>query len=310
MYFVNLEKKIDMDEIIEFKKETVSNFFEIMNDFLSQKLFSIGESSLTVGLLITLVFSIFLLLIISEFVRKILVKRVLSKYQIERGTRQSVGTIVKYVIIIAGLVSILQTNGIDLSAFGILAGALGVGIGFGLQNITNNFISGLIILFEQPIKVGDRIEVGDISGDVIKISARSTTIVTNDNISVIIPNSQFIDSQVINWSHNDRNIRFNFPVGVSYNEDPEKVKAILIEVAKANEGVLASPSPDVLFDDFADSSLNFYLRVWTSEYINKPKVLKSQLYYEIFRRFKEQGIEIPFPQRDIHIISGGEKLKS
>ncbi|WP_394333614.1 mechanosensitive ion channel family protein [Belliella pelovolcani] len=281
-----------------------------MNDFLSQKLFSIGESSLTVGLLITLVFSIFLLLIISEFVRKILVKRVLSKYQIERGTRQSVGTIVKYVIIIAGLVSILQTNGIDLSAFGILAGALGVGIGFGLQNITNNFISGLIILFEQPIKVGDRIEVGDISGDVIKISARSTTIVTNDNISVIIPNSQFIDSQVINWSHNDRNIRFNFPVGVSYNEDPEKVKAILIEVAKANEGVLASPSPDVLFDDFADSSLNFYLRVWTSEYINKPKVLKSQLYYEIFRRFKEQGIEIPFPQRDIHIISGGEKLKS
>lgn len=310
MYFVNLEKKIDMDEIIEFKKETVSNFFEIMNDFLSQKLFSIGESSLTVGLLITLVFSIFLLLIISEFLRKILVNRVLSKYQIERGTRQSVGTIVKYVIIIAGLVSILQTNGIDLSAFGILAGALGVGIGFGLQNITNNFISGLIILFEQPIKVGDRIEVGDISGDVIKISARSTTIVTNDNISVIIPNSQFIDSQVINWSHNDRNIRFNFPVGVSYNEDPEKVKAILIEVAKANEGVLASPSPDVLFDDFADSSLNFYLRVWTSEYINKPKVLKSQLYYEIFRRFKEQGIEIPFPQRDIHIISGGEKLKS
>jgi small-conductance mechanosensitive channel len=305
-----LEKKIDMDEIIEFKKESVSNFFEIMNDFLSQKLFSIGESSLTVGLLITLVFSIFLLLIISEFVRKILVNRVLSKYQIERGTRQSVGTIVKYVIIIAGLVSILQTNGIDLSAFGILAGALGVGIGFGLQNITNNFISGLIILFEQPIKVGDRIEVGDISGDVIKISARSTTIVTNDNISVIVPNSQFIDSQVINWSHNDRNIRFNFPVGVSYNEDPEKVKSILIEVAKANEGVLASPSPDVLFDDFADSSLNFYLRVWTSEYINKPKVLKSQLYYEIFRRFKEESIEIPFPQRDIHIISGGEKLKS
>ncbi|SNS63766.1 Mechanosensitive ion channel [Belliella buryatensis] len=299
-----------MDEIIEFKKETVSDFFEIMNDFLSQKLFSIGESSLTVGLLFTLVFSIFLLLIISEFVRKILVNRVLSKYQIERGTRQSVGTIVKYVIIIAGMVSILQTNGIDLSAFGILAGALGVGIGFGLQNITNNFISGLIILFEQPIKVGDRIEVGDISGDVIKISARSTTIVTNDNISVIVPNSQFIDSQVINWSHNDRNIRFNFPVGVSYKENPQKVKNILLEVAIKNEGVLKTPAPDVLFDEFGDSSLNFYLRVWTSEYISKPKVLKSQLYYEIFKKFNEEGIEIPFPQRDIHIISGGEKLKS
>lgn len=220
------------------------------------------------------------------------------------------GTIVKYVLIIAGMFSILQTSGIDLSAFGILAGALGVGIGFGLQNITNNFISGLIILFEQPIKVGDRIEVGDIAGDVLKISARSTTVMTNDNISVIIPNSKFIDDQVINWSHNDRRIRFNFPVGVSYKENPEKVKQILIEIALNHEGILKEPKPDVLFDEFDDSSLNFFLRVWTSEYVNKPRVLKSELYYEIFRRFGEEGIEIPFPQRDIHIITANEKLNN
>jgi small-conductance mechanosensitive channel len=296
------------EKILEFKKSKIGEFFEFIHEILSIKLFSIGESSLTIGLLFTLIFSVILLLFISEWVKKLLVNRILKKYHLEKGTRQSVGTIVKYILIIAGLFSILQTNGIDLSAFGILAGSLGVGIGFGLQNITNNFISGLIILFEQPIKVGDRIEVGDITGDVIKISARSTTVVTNDNISVIIPNSQFIDGQVINWSHNDRKVRFNFPVGVSYKENPEKVKSVLMEVALNNPNVLKNPEPDILFEDFGDSSLNFNVRVWTSEYVSKPKVLKSQLYYDIFRRFSEENIEIPFPQRDIHIKSNGEKL--
>jgi small-conductance mechanosensitive channel len=298
------------EDIWEFKKGKLAEFLNLFNEVMSFKLFSIGDSSLTIGLLLTLVLSVVLLFFISEWIRRLLVNRVLNRYKIERGTRQSVGTIVKYVIVIAGLFSILQTNGIDLSAFGILAGALGVGIGFGLQNITNNFISGLIILFEQPIKVGDRIEVGDIVGDVIRISARSTAVLTNDNISVIIPNSQFIDSQVINWSHNDRKVRFNFEVGVSYKEDPEKVKEILLEVADKNENVLKTPAPDVLFDEFDDSSLNFILRVWTSDYVNKPRVLKSQLYFEIFRRFGEENIEIPFPQRDIHIISAPEKLKN
>lgn len=298
------------ERIWNFKKEKFLEILEFLNEVLSFKLFSIGDSALSIGLLLTLVISIIILLIVAEWINKLLVNRVLKRYKITSGTRQSVGAIVKYILIIAGLFSILQTNGIDLSAFGILAGALGVGIGFGLQNITNNFISGLIILFEQPIKVGDRIEVGDIAGDVIKISSRSTTVVTNDNISVIIPNSKFIDDQVINWSHNERVVRFNYPVGVSYKEDPQKVKKVLLEVASENPNVLKEPEPDVLFDDFDDSSLNFNLRVWTSVYINKPKVLKSELYYEIFKKFSEEKIEIPFPQRDIHIISGGEKLNN
>ncbi len=287
-----------------------SNFLEVINKILDAKILTMGGSNFTIGLLLTLILSIAILFIISGWIKKLLVYKILARYKIDIGTRESVGAIIKYILIIAGLFSILQTNGIDLSAFGILVGALGVGIGFGLQNITNNFISGLIILFERPIKIGDRIEVGDISGDVIKIAARSTTIVTNDNISVIIPNSQFIDSQVINWSYNDRNIRFNFPVGVSYKENPIKIKDILIDVANRNSGVSKTPAPDVLFEAFDDSSLNFNLRVWTSDYINKPNVLKSQLYYEIFRRFNEEGIEIPYPQRDIHIISGPEKLKN
>jgi small-conductance mechanosensitive channel len=289
-------------------KEKAQGVLDWFEEIMNLSLFNLGDSKLTIGLVLTLILSFVVLFVGAEWIRKLIVTKILSRYRLDVGTRKSIGTMVKYFLILAGIFSILQTNGLDLSAFGILAGAVGVGIGFGLQNITNNFISGLIILFEQPIKEGDRIEVGDVSGDVIKISARSTMIVTNDNISIIVPNSQFIDSQVINWSHNDRNIRFNFPVGVSYKEDPQKIKKILLEVAKNNGGVLNLPEPDVLFEEFGDSSLNFNLRVWTSEYINRPKVLKSQLYYEVFKRFKEEGVEIPFPQRDLHLSSGFENL--
>ncbi len=288
-------------------QEPIREVLDWVDRILNYSIFHLGETQLTIGLILTLIISFVALFVISEWLRKILVNRVLVKYQMEAGTRLTIGTVVKYLLILAGVFSILQTNGIDLSAFGILAGAIGVGIGFGLQNITNNFISGLIILFEQPIKIGDRIEVGNVSGDVIKISARATMIVTNDNISIIVPNSQFIDNQVINWSHNDRNIRFRFPVGVSYKEDPDHVKRILLEVAESNHGVLQSPKADVLFEEYGDSSLNFVLMVWTSDYIDKPKILQSQLYFEIFRRFSEEGIEIPFPQRDIHIKSGFDK---
>jgi small-conductance mechanosensitive channel len=152
--------------------------------------------------------------------------------------------------------------------------------------------------------VGDRIEVGDISGDVVKVAARATTVNTNDNISIIIPNSEFISQKVINWSHNDRSIRFHVPVGVSYNEDPAQINKILMDIANNHPDVLKSPAPEVLFIEYGDSSLNFDLMVWTSTFITRPVILKSQLYYLIFEKFKQYGVEIPFPQRDIHIRSG------
>ncbi|GGZ28089.1 mechanosensitive ion channel protein MscS [Echinicola pacifica] len=297
------------DLLQDVQQDGIGAFLNRLNDFLEYSIITLGSSKLTVGVVIALIFSVFVLVIVTEWIRKFIVNKVLIRYQMDVGTRQSVGTIIRYFLLIAGFIIIVQNSGIDLSALGILAGALGVGIGFGLQNITNNFISGLIILFERPIKVGDRIEVGDVSGDVIKISSRSTMIVTNDNISIIVPNSQFIDSPVINWSHNDRNIRFNFPVGVSYKENPDQIRSILLEVATNNEGVLKTPPPDVLFVEYGDNSINFLLRVWTSDFINKPSVLKSQLYYEIFRRFNNEGIEIPFPQRDLHLKSGFDKLE-
>ncbi|MCH6573621.1 MAG: mechanosensitive ion channel family protein [Bacteroidetes bacterium] len=253
---------------------------------------------------------LFLLIFISKRIRNWLVHTVLAKSTLDLGTRTAIGTITRYAIILIGLMIILQSVGIDLSTLTVLAGALGVGIGFGLQNVTNNFVSGIIILFERPIKVGDRIEVGNISGDVVRISMRATTVLTNDNISVIVPNSEFISSQVINWSHNDRNVRFNIPVGVSYKEDPQKVKELLLSVADDNTAVLKEPLPDVIFDEFGDSSLNFILRVWTTKLIQTPQVLKSQLYFEIFKRFREVGIEIPFPQRDLHIKNEELNIKT
>jgi len=152
--------------------------------------------------------------------------------------------------------------------------------------------------------VGDRIEVGPVTGDVVNISLRATTVVTNDNIAVIVPNSEFVSSRVTNWSYTDRDVRFNFPVGVSYRSDPEVVRRLLLQVADQHAGVLKNPKPDALLQEFGDSALNFVLRVWTRQYSTTPGTLRSELNFMISKTFKEHGIEIPFPQRDIHIRSG------
>jgi small-conductance mechanosensitive channel len=284
--------------------DSVRELIEGLKPILDYGIFRIGKSPITVGILMYLLLSFFLLFYLSEKLRVLLSRKILNKYGIMPGVRQSIASIVKYIIVIIGFLVIIQTAGVDLTTLGLLAGALGVGIGFGLQNITSNFISGIIILFERPVKVGDRIAVGDVTGNIIKISSRATTIITNDNIAIIIPNSDFINQKVINWTLNDRNVRFNFPVSVSYSEDPEKIKAILLKVVSENPGVLKLPQPDVLFDSFEDSALNFNLRIWTSRYSDNPNVLKSQLYYEIFREFKNYNIKIPYPQRSLHLISG------
>lgn len=254
--------------------------------------------------LVRLIIFMALLVFFSGKLKSIFVKQILSKYSEDIGVSQSIGTIIQYFMIVMGAFIIIQSSGISLGSLNVLAGALGVGIGFGMQSIANNFISGLIILFERPIKVGDRIEVGAVSGDIAKISSRATTVNTNDNISIIIPNSDLINKQVINWSHNDRKIRLHVPLGVSYKEDPALIKTILLEVASAHGDILKKPKPDVLFIGYGDSSLDFDLLVWTKSYIDRPIILKSQLYYLIFEKFKEHKIEIPYPQRDLHIKSG------
>lgn len=281
--------------------DNITSWVKSVVDVLKVPLFTLGDSPFTLITFIYLVTSTLILSLAASALNKVIAYRLLSKSQIELGVRIALGSIVKYLLLVIGFIIILQTAGINLSSLTILMGALGVGIGFGLQNITNNFVSGIIILLERPIKVGDRIEVDKVSGNVVDISMRATEILTNDNISIIVPNSQFISQTVINWSHTNRSVRFNFPVGVSYREDPQVVKQVLLDIAMDNPGVLKNPRPDVLFFEYGESAMNFNLRVWTREYINSPGVLRSQLYYEIARRFREKGIEIPFPQYDIHI---------
>ncbi len=280
---------------------TLDRLIGYIENIIGFELFKIGSNIFTAKTILILGFSFALLLFLSERIRKFLVNRVFPKYNIDIGVSQAVAAIIKYILLIIGFVVIIQTSGIDLSAIGLLIGALGVGIGFGLQNITNNFISGLIILFERPVKVGDRVEIDGLTGNIVKISARATTIITNDHIAVIVPNSDLIDKRVVNWSHNNKQVRLNISVGVAYKEDPDNISNILTEIAKEHPGVLPLPSPYVRFDEFADSSINFTLQVWTIEYVDRPMILKSELYYKIFRAFRDKGIEIPFPQTDVYL---------
>ncbi len=279
----------------------MSEFFAPIVSFLRKPLISFGGSSITIMVLVYLTIISMLLVYVTAKIKNLIIYRLLSRSLVDIGVRVAVASIIRYIILVIGFIVILQTAGINFSSVTLLFGALGVGIGFGLQNITNNFVSGLIILIERPIKVGDRVEVGGIAGDVINISMRATTIITNDNISIIVPNSEFVSSTVINWSHTDRSVRFNFDIGVSYREDPEKIKELLVQVADGNDGVLKDPKPDVLFKEFADSAMIFTLRVWTRTFTDRPGVLKSRLYYEIHAMFRREGVEIPYPQRDVHI---------
>ena len=298
-----------MKKIWDSTVSSLRSFGSQVWDLITTPIFSLSGNDVSVGTLIYIILAFFILTFLSKRLKKLLIDKILTKAGMEPGLTATIGTVTRFSILLVGSIIIVQSAGIDLSALTVLAGALGVGIGFGLQNVTDNFISGIIILFEKPIKVGDRIEVGGVEGDVISISVRATTILTNDNISIIVPNSEFISSRVINWSHNDRNIRFRLPVGVSYNEDPEKVKTLLLDVADRNPHILRKPGPMVLFDGFGDSSLDFTLAVWTSTHTDKPRILKSELYFEIFKVFKENHIEIPFPQRDLHIRSSSVALK-
>jgi len=282
----------------------IQAFFSRLLDYLNIPLFVLGKAQFTLWSIVYIIILLTLLFYLSAKMRSWIVRGLRTKKNIDVGISEATGSIIRYVVISIGFLMILQSAGVDLSAITVLAGALGIGVGFGLQNITSNFVSGIIILFERPIKVGDRIEVNNILGDVINISPRATTIVTNDNISIIVPNSEFISSTVINWSHTDRMVRYSIPIGVSYGSDPEIVREILLEAAEEHTGVLKRPEPQVLLDEFADSALIFKLRIWTNTFTERPLILRSELNYMIFKKLQERGVEIPFPQRDVHIRSG------
>lgn len=288
--------------------EAVNSLFAQLKEFFTIPLITLGSSRLTLWNLLYLTVLVVLLFMLSGKLRTWIANQLLARTRMELGARQAVGSITRYTVIAVGIAIILQTAGIDLTALNVLAGAVGIGIGFGLQNIVNNFISGLIILFERPIKVGDRIEVDAIEGDVVRISGRSTEVVTNDNISIIVPNSKFITENVINWSHSDRKVRFRIPVTVAYASDIQLVERLLRQVAAADPDVLEDPAPGVRLMAFGDSGLCFELRVWSTSLIHRRGLLTSNLNRAIFQSFREHGIEIPYPRRDLAILTAEQTL--
>lgn len=275
-----------------------------LKGYLEVQLFTIGVTQITLWTVIYLCILLALLFYLSGKLRNWIVEELLTRTRMEVGARQATGSIIRYFIITVGFVIILQTAGIDLTALNVLAGAVGIGLGFGMQNIVNNFISGLIILFERPIKVGDRIVVGDVEGDVVHIGGRSTTVVTNDNITIIVPNSKFITENIVNWSHGDPKVRFRIPISVAYGSDVKLVEHLLLQVADENPDILKKPVPGVRLMEFGDSGLCFELRAWSTSLVHRKGVLISALNFAIYAKFTENGIEIPFPQRDLRIREG------
>ncbi|MFV1978167.1 MAG: mechanosensitive ion channel family protein, partial [Myxococcota bacterium] len=196
----------------------------------------------------------------------------------------------------------LSAAGMDFTRVALFAGAFSVGIGFGLQTVVNNFVSGLILLFERPIQIGDMVEVGTLCGEVRRIGARSSTIRTFDGAEVIVPNANLITEPVVNWTLSDRRRRLDLEVGVAYGTDPETVLALLQGVAEAHPAVLETPAAEALFLEFGDSALNFRLRLWIPRF-EEGFTIRSQLTVAINAALRDAEIQIPFPQRDLHVRS-------
>lgn len=262
-----------------------------------------AEFKVSVLSLLLLVLSVIVATIISRYSRRFLDRRVLPRFKLDAGLRYTLLRIIHYFIVITGLLYGLKLGfAVDLTGIAVILGFLSVGIGFGLQYIASDIVSGFILLFERPLRVGDRLKIDEVEGKVMQISLRSTRIVTNDEVTVIVPNSDLVRNKVINWSYCDK-VRIRISIGVAYGTDTQKVTDALIEAARLVDKVLPDPAPKVHFKSFGDSSLDFELLAW----INLPHnhlQIRSDLNYQIDRLFRLYNIEIPFPQRDLHLRSG------
>ncbi|MEO0806109.1 MAG: mechanosensitive ion channel domain-containing protein [Cyanobacteria bacterium J06643_4] len=277
------------------------NFLRGLTVSTKTPLVELGEQSYTLVDLLILLGLLWGLFTLVQLSVRILTTQVLPRTQLARGAREIVIQTYRYGALAIGTLILLQAWGIDLRSIALLGSALGIGIGFGFQDIAKNFGSGLVLLFERSIQVGDFIEVGEQMGSVERIGARSITIRTLDNISVLVPNANLIGTQVLNWNHGRHPVsRLHITVGVAYGSDPQQVKSALMQAAQEHGEVLPRPSPDVFLKSFGDSAPEFDLLVW----IRKPEYqvrIQSDLNYRIEEILKAQNISIPFPQRDFHL---------
>lgn len=264
-------------------------------------LLRLGDQTITVLTIAKIFFWITAIVVLNHFFQRMILRRLLRHTRLDLGLQFAIAKMFGYVVVVLGFYVALVANGVNLSSLAVVAGALGLGIGFGLQGIVANFVSGIVLLAERPVSVGDRIEVEGVAGRVTKISMRATTVVTGDNISIIVPNSQLTSNPVTNWSHGGPRVRLRLPVGVAYGTDPERLRELLLTVATSHPHVLKTPEPVLFFDGFGDNALNFELAVWTETMTHSPRRFRSELNFLIERALRENEIEIPFPQRVVHV---------
>jgi potassium-dependent mechanosensitive channel len=271
-----------------------------ISQVFTSTIFTVGENPVSLRSLLELIISFIIVLIISQGFTNFLKERLLVKLGIDEGNREAISVIIRYLIIALGVIVTIQQIGFNLASFAVVAGGLGVGIGFGIQDLTTNFVSGLTLLLDRPVKVGDFVELEGLMGIVKKISIRSTIIKTNDDSSVIVPNSNMISNKIVNWSYENQLLCLRLSIEVADNSDPLLVTETLLKIAYAEAGVLYEPNPKVLFVEFGDDCFKFELLVWTDRPTDR-EVIKSSLNFAIEYHFRQQGINFPFNERDLYL---------
>ncbi len=263
---------------------------------------NIGSIRFSLSDVILFVATVWIAILVSRFIRFVLEEDVYPRINIGGGVSYAISTMIHYVLLIIGFIIAVAALGVELSNFAILAGAVGIGLGFGLQNIINNFVSGLILLFERPVKVGDLVQIGEYQGNLNQIGLRASVLRQFDGSDVIVPNSHLISEEVINWTKSDTKRRIEIPVGVAYGTDVKKVMELLTALAVGKQDIMTDPAPVTLFKGLGDNSLDFELRAWT-ENTDRWLALNSELVTDIYTALNQANIEIPFPQRDFHLRS-------
>lgn len=277
---------------------TFARWLEMVSMFLTRPLFYLGSEGISLSWLAQLTISLVLVVLFGRCLKYVLKYRILTRF--DEGNREAVATLISYGVGTFLFLVVLQSSGIDLAAFAILAGGLGVGIGFGLQDVARNLVSGLTLLLERKLRVGDFIEVDGVTGHIREIDIRATTIHTFSGGDVVVPNSRLVDTNILNWSYNSTQGRLKLPIGVAYGTDPLVVEEVLLTSSYEEPAVLRTPTPKVIFVGFGTNSLDFELWVWLGQ-IDRGITIKSELYFRILCAFERYGIEVPFPQVDLWI---------
>jgi small-conductance mechanosensitive channel len=263
---------------------------------------AMGQISITLGSIVLFVFSIWIAFWIAKTIRLILQDEILPKMALPRGVGNSISTLSYYALVTVGIFIALVAAGFELSQLSIIVGALSLGIGFGLQNVVNNFVSGLILMFERPVQPGDVVEVSGTSGKVREIGMRATTLTTFEGADVVVPNGTLLSEKLINWTLSDMNRRIDVNIGVAYGSNPRQVMEVLMDVARGTPGIAPQPEPAVVFTGFGASSLDFGIRAWTNDF-GDWVAIRSEMSLRVYDALAAASIEIPFPQQDVHVRS-------